>query len=424
MKRFLKYFLLFFIPFLIFFYISIGRPIYCDEIWGYGFSHNLSKGMLIYRDFNVLQMPLYFFISSFFIKIFGDYVISIHIFDCILIGFLFLLSYKKYGYKSLLILFLLFVGFDGYNLFSLFLILLILYFIRDNEYNDFLIGILVGLIFITKQNVGLSLFIPYIYYSKSKVKSIIIFLLPFFFVCVFFLLNSSIVSFLDCVFGSMFDFNQHNKMFVPFFMITEVLVVIHLIVMAFQKRFKDKRILYVLFFQVMSYPIFDDGHVFLSLIPYFYLLFDYSFTFSKFLFLIVLLGYSFLFFPYSLENIHLTRDVFWLRNDNNIDFSLLNSIHDKEEDYDYIFIADWYAYVYKLYYNIPINQYDFLLSGNAGYHGVQKRINEIDQLCKEKSCLFAIRDNEFQQWFEFDYYIKDSYQYIEEESGFKFYRGR
>ena len=131
-----------------------------------------------------------------------------------------------------------------------------------------------------------------------------------------------------------------------------------------------------------------------------------------------------MFFPYSLENIHLTRDVFWLRNDNNIDFSLLNSIHDKEEDYDYIFIADWYAYVYKLYYNIPINQYDFLLSGNAGYHGVQKRINEIDQLCKEKSCLFAIRSNEFQQWLEFDYYIKDNYQYIEEESGFKFYRSR
>lgn len=424
MKKFLKYFLLFFIPFLIFFCISIGRSIYCDEIWVYGFSHNLSKGMMIYRDFNVLQMPLYFFISSFFLQIFGDYVISIHIFDCILIGFLFLISYKKYGYKSLLILFLLFVGFDGYNLLSLFFVLLILYFIRGNEYNDFLIGILVGLIFITKQNIGLSLFIPYIYYSKSKVKSIIIFLLPFFFVCVFFLLNSSIVSFLDCVFGSMFDFNQHNKMFVPFFMIIEVLVIIHLIVMVFQNHSRDKRILYVLFFQVMSYPIFDDGHVFLALIPYFYLLFDYSFTFSKFSFLIVLLGYSFLFFPYSLENIHLTRDVFWLRNDNNIDFSLLNSIHDKEDDYDYIFIADWYAYVYKLYYNIPINQYDFLLSGNAGYHGVQRRINEIDQLCKEKSCLFAIRSNEFQQWLEFDYYIKDNYQYIEEVSGFKFYWSR
>lgn len=262
MKRFLKYFLLFFIPFLIFFYISIGRSIYCDEIWVYGFSHNLSKGMMIYGDFNVLQMPLYFFISSFFLQIFGDYVISIHIFDCILIGFLFLISYKKYGWKSICILFLLVNGYSGYNLLSLFLILLILYFIRDNEYNDFLIGILVGLIFITKQNVGLSLFIPYIYYSKSKVKSIIIFLLPFFFVCVFFLLNSSIFSFLDCAFGSMFDFNQHNKMFVPFFTIIEVLVIIHLIVMAFQNYSKDKRILYVLFFQVMSYPIFDDGHVF------------------------------------------------------------------------------------------------------------------------------------------------------------------
>ena len=110
MKRFLKYFLLFFIPFLIFFYISIGRSIYCDEIWVYGFSHNLSKGMMIYGDFNVLQMPLYFFISSFFLQIFGDYVISIHIFDCILIGFLFLISYKKYGWKSICILFLLVNG--------------------------------------------------------------------------------------------------------------------------------------------------------------------------------------------------------------------------------------------------------------------------------------------------------------------------
>ena len=424
MKNFFKYLVLFLILFLLFFYISMGNSIYCDEIWIYGFSYNLSKGMMIYRDFNVLQMPLYFFISSMFITGCGEHIISIHIFNCILVGFLFLLFYKKFGYKSLLILSLLFVGFDGYNLLCLLLLTVILFSIDVDEYNDFLIGILVGLIFITKQNIGLSLFIPYIYYSKSKVKSIIIFLLPFFFVCVFFLLNSSIVSFLDCVFGSMFDFNQHNKMFVPFFMIIEVLVIIHLIVMVFQNHSRDKRILYVLFFQVMSYPIFDDGHVFLALVPYFYLLFDYSFTFSKFSFLIVLLGYSFLFFPYSLGNIHLTRDVFWLRNDNNIDFSLLNSIHDNEEDYDYIFIADWYAYVYKLYYDIPINQYDFLLSGNAGYHGVQRRINEIDQLCKEKSCLFAIRSNEFQQWLEFDYYIKDNYQYIKEVSGFKFYRSR
>lgn len=46
-------------------------PIWSDQIWSYSFSYNISKGMIIYRDFNVVQTPLYFFIASIFIKIFG-----------------------------------------------------------------------------------------------------------------------------------------------------------------------------------------------------------------------------------------------------------------------------------------------------------------------------------------------------------------
>ena len=89
MKKYFKYLILFFVVFSFFLFISIIRPMWCDEVWVYGFCHNISKGMLIYRDFNVLQMPLYFFVSSFFLFIFGDYVVSTHVFDCILIGFLF-----------------------------------------------------------------------------------------------------------------------------------------------------------------------------------------------------------------------------------------------------------------------------------------------------------------------------------------------
>ena len=77
-KVMLKYIFVFILSFLfsfVFFYVF--QSIYCDEVWVYGFSYNISKGMIIYRDFNVLQMPLYFFIASLFIKIFGNYLIFI-----------------------------------------------------------------------------------------------------------------------------------------------------------------------------------------------------------------------------------------------------------------------------------------------------------------------------------------------------------
>lgn len=153
----------------------------------------------------------YIFISSFFLFVFGDYVISTHLFDCILIGLLFLMMYKKIGIKSIFILFILTIGYSGYNLLSLFLLMSILFFIDAGKYHDFLIGLLVGLIFITKQNIGIALFVPYIYYSKKKFRSIFYFFIPFLIISVYFILNSSYFSFLDCVFGSMFDFNQQNK---------------------------------------------------------------------------------------------------------------------------------------------------------------------------------------------------------------------
>ena len=200
MKKFFIYLIVFICAFFLFFYISMGSVLYCDEIWVYGFSHNILNGMMIYKDFNVLQMPLYFFISSFFLNVFGDKIISMHIFDCILIGFLFLISYKKYGCKLTSVLLLLIVGYSGYNLLSLFLFMIIFFLLSKDNDNDFLVGILIGLIFITKQNIGLVLFFSYIYYSKKKLRSIFYFLIPFVIISFYFIANKSFFVFIDCVF--------------------------------------------------------------------------------------------------------------------------------------------------------------------------------------------------------------------------------
>lgn len=65
-----KYIVLFIVAFVIsfvyeFFIARLGM----DEVWCYGFAYNISKGLVPYRDFNMIITPLYSFAGSLFIKI-------------------------------------------------------------------------------------------------------------------------------------------------------------------------------------------------------------------------------------------------------------------------------------------------------------------------------------------------------------------
>ena len=128
-------------------------------------------------------------IASAFIKMFGSYLISIHVFDAILFAFMGLMLYRMIRWKCVIVLpIIMFFVPSGYNLFSLFWLMLIIYLIHIKKDNEYVIAFIIGLLFITKQNLGIFLFIPCFYYSKHKIKSIIIFLLPFLVVfCYFFI---------------------------------------------------------------------------------------------------------------------------------------------------------------------------------------------------------------------------------------------
>ena len=52
------------------------------ELWRY----NINAGLIPYRDFNMVVTPLYSFIGAIFLKIFGNYLFSLHILDAILTG--------------------------------------------------------------------------------------------------------------------------------------------------------------------------------------------------------------------------------------------------------------------------------------------------------------------------------------------------
>lgn len=430
-KNIFKYLVIFFSSFifsLIFFYIF--GYVYCDEIWVYGFSYNLSECMMIYRDYNVLQMPLYFIIASGFIKIFGSYIISIHIFDSILFALMMMMLYKIIGWKYLIMLPVFMYNWpSGYNLLCLFFLILIIYLMYEKKDNDYLIAFIVGLCFITKQNIGIFLFIPCFIYSKKKIKSICCFIIPFLILSIYLIYNDAIYQFIDYCFLGMIDFGESNtQLYVSNFclFLFNIMVILFWL---FKSKFKDKELFYVLSFQLLMYPIFDDRHYFCVSFPFLYLILKRI----KSIHLLVIIGFAFCCFYFSLffsleHHINLDKSFDYLRNNGDSKI-LIEEVKKYVGDNENFFFTDYYGYYIKLYYDIQVSQYDLLLSGNVGYNGMEKKFRELDELCSKEKCYFfssKFNNNEtvdvlFDQYKDFYNYIKDNYEKVDSLFEFDIY---
>ena len=60
-----------------------------DELWNYGFSYNISNGLIPYKDFNMIVTPLFPMIGAIFLMIFGKSLVVFHIFNAIICTFIF-----------------------------------------------------------------------------------------------------------------------------------------------------------------------------------------------------------------------------------------------------------------------------------------------------------------------------------------------
>ena len=265
---------------LTFVYSYFVFSLYGDEIWCYGFSYNIYNGMIPYRDFSLVPTPLYFFIGSIFIKVFGEYLFSIHILNAILIGMIMIMLFKMIEWKSLLLypLFLLFLV-PTYNFLTLFFVFLVIYLISNKKDNDLILGFIVGLVFLTKQSIGIVMLIPLLFYSKKILKSICAFFIPVFILIIYLVWNDALFEFIDYCFLGMFDFN--NNKVISIFTFFEIIQLVYLVVVLYKTKFRDKELFYILVYQIMSYPIFDLYHWLLSFIPFFYYIFK-NFRYKEF----------------------------------------------------------------------------------------------------------------------------------------------
>ena len=429
-KEFLKMLILFVVFFVISFcYKIFFLPLNGDEIWCYGFSYNIAKGLVIYRDFNVMVTPLYFFLSSIFIHLFGNYLISMHLFDCILIGFLAIILYKRLGLYKLLLLYPLIIiyYFPSYNYFSMFLLFVIIYLLdsHENKYYD-VVSFLVGLIFISKQSIGIFLLIPVLFYSKNRLKSLFFYLIPFFLISFYLFIQGAFFDFINYCFLGMIDFNENNKLFTIYFVI-EVFCCLYLIYKIFKSKFKDKKYLFILMFQVNAYPIFDISHFIIPFIPVLYcILEDFNFNqlrlYYRFLILVLFLSFPTIyvlksFFCYDYVVSFDASNYLFLRNKGDV-----NNVLQKESEivekyyyqYDYAFLLTRNSYAIKLYCDIPIGQYDLLLNGNMGYHGSERITKEIEDICIKNTCVFFVEDMSSEKDGQFSkkiyHYVLNRYQ--------------
>ena len=402
--------LLFIVLFIISFVFSfIIAHVWCDQIWSFGFSYNISKGMMIYKDFNVVQMPLYFLIASIFIKIFGNYMISTCVFDSLLLASIGFIMFKNIGWKSIFpfLAFLVFCP-SPYNLLCMLLFFIILHLIHNNKYNDYIVALLVGVIFITKQNIGVLLFVPMFFYSKHKIKSFFIFMIPFILLIIYLLFNNSLFEFFDYVFLGLFEFGG-NKDIDYILLIIEFMCVGYLIYSFVRSNFKDREALYILIFQLVLYPLCELRHYFPAFIPFlYYFLKNYKRCLAAIIVcsLEVIYVFSAFYFNYIPINIHTNKDLLYLKSPSPLANYLEKINKEFEGNVENIYFDSDYSYLYKMYYNNNPTRLDFIMDGNMGYFSKKEIFKELDSHCKKEKCIFLLykkvgKDNQFSEYRDF-----------------------
>ncbi len=433
--------------FYVFLFILISATTFCfsmflfsstsDEIWNFSFAHNIYFGLIPYRDFNMIVTPLFPLIGSLFLKIFGDYLFSIHIFGAIYISIIVLLLYKEIGWKSLICyLYLLIYYFPSYNTFILFWMFLLLYFLNHkNKYSDIICGFIIGFAFLTKQTVGITLLLPFVFYSKDKIKGFISFLIPIFIMLIYLLFHNAFYEFVDYCFLGMLDFSSSNG--IGSFIIIEIAIMVYLVYCLIKSNFKDEKCFYILMFQIIAFPIVDLPHVFIAFAPVcYYFLLHLDINNIKSRKKILYLGaFGFFYIIFGIEysnNIQFDLDNFLaFRNVDikNIEIDSQVSLVKNYDNYRYKFYILDTACLIKLYSGEKITKFDILNNGNFGYRGSGGYISDITNLCRDSSCVFFLPywyydKVEGQLSKELIDYVRNKYDLVEHYKYFDVYSNR
>lgn len=405
MKK-LKYLLVFI---MILLFNLLCSPINVDEIWNYGFSVNIYRGLVPYLDFNMVLTPFYPFFMSLFFHVFGSSILTFHVVNAVILTFCFFLLDQMYQEKSYLFFLFFFFpvnyAFPNYNLFLFVLLVIIIYmeenFVSKYSWAHYAIGFMLGLCLLTKQTVGFCLLLPSLYYIKQKkvlLQRFLGFLVPVGIFVIHLLLTGSFYSFINlCVLG-LFEFSGNHKL--KPILGTLAILMIFATIYFIKKDPKDLINYYALCFYTLIIPIVDVYHFFIAFLAFLLVIckkikkqyIHYApFSIISVLVLAVLNAYN---NHFSFSNYPNDINHFEYRyiNPYNYRFTkdVLNYL-EKNKDKKIMFINSD-GYYFKLITDMDISYVDLINQGNLGYHGGEYLLDVVKE---SKDVLFLVNPNEY-----------------------------
>ena len=393
-----------------------------DLIWNYGFSYNIASNLIAYKDFNMVITPLYPFICGLVMNLLGNNFFIFNLTNIVLLISMYYYIYKKYpkSYIPSMVL-MSFILRPSYNFLIMFLLLILL---NLEEDKDFLTGLALGLIFLTKQSF-IILCIPSIIYIREPnkiLKRIGGFLIPCILIGLYLIINNSLYEFINYTVLGLFSFGTKNS----FFNLGTVFILVLIGFLTFYySKYKDIKGLYLICYQVMAYPIFNAMHILFSVIPVFIYFLDRwvnskkkenAFSYLKYLnymaLVLLMCPVLSLFLQYHFKD--LSKGIGALEYKDIDSKYLVNAqVIDKEIDnLDKTYFVMYDAYVYKLLLNKKINSYDLLLNGNMGYKGEDSVINYFDSLDSNTYFLLNLEYEGGQLSKKIDSYIRNNYKKV------------
>lgn len=386
---------------ILFFNLFIGE-LSMDEIWNYGFSYNIVNGLIPYKDFNMVITPFYPMFMATIMLISKSYIFF-HIVNAFIPTIIMFFAYKLIENKAFILLPLLIFPSNiispSYNVLILLLFILLIY-LEKNKKNDYLIGVLLSIIFLTKQSIGILLIPMSLYYFKEPkkiLKRFIGLIIPIIIFIVYLLITNSYKEFIDlCILG-LFDFGKSNGNITIFFAITVALIMVLLVLI---KNNKNIYYLYLLGFISMCAPLFDINHTQIFMFAYIIIIVlinDVELFKPK---LIGLLLFSGLLCLYTIKsNININDypnnlNIFKYRyiEKNGVDNTNEVLKYMKKYNNKVMFIGP-VGYYYKLIANEKTTYIDLINEGNFGYNGSKKLLDMVKGLDDDYVFFINISDN-------------------------------
>ncbi len=408
------------------------RDRFYDGLTQYGMAHAVVMGEIPYADFSMVTTPLFIFLHAIFLTIYDSFL-TFTIVNSIISTMTFYYAERIIGkhiftYFFLCLLPLFDVLCPSYNLLSKLLLMMIIYYEKEKK-SDFSIGILLGLLILTKHSVGGCIFLCSLIYRRelkgiiNRIKGVFI---PCFIFLIHLLITQSLYEFIDLTILGLFDFGKKNALPSAFIMTIFVILLIVCIVNLIKGK-KEHR--YITYYALgsLSYmvPIFDLNHASCTLL-FFYLLFlvikeypvHYMYINVVLFILLVLFGYKYYDIVYDHIYIHhFNHFPIYISESNNYE-EVLDYYENK---YPNSYMIDFDGVLYNLAAEKKITFLDIPLTGNYGYRGEKAIIEKL-----EKNKYYFISPSVFDyDFYQFDYdlcnYVIEHSQLVDTVSTYNIY---